>query len=207
MHSGRIFWMMNSFMHTNMGWCLYAGTISRGGSSLESLLIQQIIQRSVSTPYLWVCQLKCGCRVLIANIRNLGNCPCPRCLIPKLKFQDVATENDILQRSILMRHDMVERREKILCARRLIYEEQYVIDTPQVKALLKPESLVPTIVCFLRWWGSKFSYYSCPECVFRKAESNRFWLFPDAGCWLAARVWIGSVEICLGPPTSYSRQP
>ena len=52
MHSGGTFWMMNSFMHTNMGWCLHVGTISRGGSFLKSLLIQQIIQKSVSTPYL-----------------------------------------------------------------------------------------------------------------------------------------------------------
>ena len=30
----------------------------------------------------------------------------------------------------------------------MIYGGQYVIDTPQVEALLKPESLVPTVVCF-----------------------------------------------------------
>ena len=87
-------------------------------------------------------------RVLIANIRNLGGCPCPRCAIPKARFQDVATKNDMLQRTILARYDTAERREKIFSARQLIYEEQYVIDTPQVEALLKPESLVPTVVCF-----------------------------------------------------------
>jgi len=64
--------------------------------------------------------------------------------------QDVATDNDILQRSILARCDTAERREKISAARRLIYEAQYVVDTPQVEALLKPESLVPTVVC-VQW--------------------------------------------------------
>jgi len=64
-------------------------------------------------------------------------------------LQNVATENDMLQRVILARRDTVERREKISAARRLIYEEQYVVDTPQVESLLKPESLVPTIVCIL----------------------------------------------------------
>ena len=65
-------------------------------------------------------------------------------------MQHVATEADILQRRILARHDTVERREKVSAARRLIYEEQYVVNTPQVETLLKPESLVPTLVCVLR---------------------------------------------------------
>jgi len=64
-------------------------------------------------------------------------------------LQNIATENDMLQCVILARRDTVERREKISAARRLIYEEQYVVDTPQVESLLKPESLVPTIVCIL----------------------------------------------------------
>ena len=69
-------------------------------------------------------------------------------------MQHVATEADILQRRILARRDTVERREKISAARRLIYEDQYVVDTLQVESLLKPESLVPTIVrifALLRW--------------------------------------------------------
>ena len=62
----------------------------------------------------------------------------------------VATEEDILQRGVLARRDTVERHEKVFAARRLIYEEQYVVGTPQVETLLKPESLVPTMVCILR---------------------------------------------------------
>lgn len=59
---------------------------------------------------------------------------------------DVATERDMLQRSELSRHDTEERRSKISSARKLIYEGQYSIGTPQVEALLKPESMVPTVV-------------------------------------------------------------
>ena len=113
-------------------------------------------------------------RVLIANIHNLGGCPCPRCSIPKLRFQDVATKNDMLQRTILARRDTAERREKIFSACQLIYEEQYVIDTAQVEALLKPESLVPTVVCFETLRSSQISYHRCRECIFGKAWSNRF---------------------------------
>ena len=54
------------------------------------------------------------------------------------------------QRNVLARHDTVGRREKVTSARRLIYEQQYVVNTPQVEALLKPESLVPTVVCFMK---------------------------------------------------------
>ena len=36
-----------------------------------------------------------------------------------------------------------------MSARCLIYDDHYVLDTPQVDALLKPESLVPIIVSFV----------------------------------------------------------
>lgn len=93
--------------------------------------------------------LRSPSRVLISNIRNMGGCPCPRCLTPKDKLQNVATVHDMQQRDVLSRHDTEDRRAKIASARRLIYEGQYVVDTPQVEALLKPESLVPTIVSIL----------------------------------------------------------
>ena len=143
--------MMNSFMSMSIGWCLNVGTISRGDSFRESLHIQRTIQKSTSAPFFKLTYWRsCGHRVLIANIRNLGGCPCPRCLIPKAKFHNVATENDMLHCDVLARRDTAGRREKISSARRLIYEEQYVVDTPQVEVLLKPESLVPTVVCFMK---------------------------------------------------------
>ena len=83
-------------------------------------------------------------------------------------LQNVATENDMLQRVILARRDTVERREKISAARRLIYEGQYVVDTPQVESLLKPESLVPTIVCVWVYKMVSKSLTTCTERFFRK---------------------------------------
>jgi len=56
----------------------------------------------------------------------------------------------MLHCDVLARRDTAGRRKKISSARRLIYEEQYVVDTPQVEVLLKPESLVPTVVCFMK---------------------------------------------------------
>ena len=57
-------------------------------------------------------------------------------------------ERDTVQRQILLRKDTQERRNKIVAARRLIYDQNYVVDTPQVDTLLKDESLVPTKVQF-----------------------------------------------------------
>ena len=146
MRNGKISWMKTSFRRMNMEWFLYAGTMSRGDYFPEYSHTRQTIQKGRALSHVYVRLLKTGHRVLIANIRNLGQCPCPRCLIPKVKFQEVATENDILQCAILARCDTEERREKISSARQLIYEGQYVIDTPRVETLLKPESLVPTVV-------------------------------------------------------------
>jgi hypothetical protein len=55
-------------------------------------------------------------------------------------------ERDISQRQVLAQRDMQERQNKIVAACHLIYEQNYVVDTPQVEALLKEESLVPTKV-------------------------------------------------------------
>ncbi|KAH7916892.1 hypothetical protein BV22DRAFT_997067, partial [Leucogyrophana mollusca] len=87
-------------------------------------------------------------KILIATIRNLGTCLCPRCLIPKDRVQNLGTERDMLQRTLLARTDNQERREKIDAARKLIYESNYAVDTDQVERMLKPESLVPTANAF-----------------------------------------------------------
>ena len=73
-------------------------------------------------------------------------CPCPRCLTPKNQIDDLGSNSDMRQQRVLARVDTEERRDKVAAARQLIYQQHYVIDTPQVEALLKPESLLPTKV-------------------------------------------------------------
>jgi len=85
-------------------------------------------------------------RVLIAMVQNMGECLCPRCLIPKSRVHQIATERDMLQWKLLWCCDMKERCDKVAIAWRLIYEKQYAVNTPQVEELLKCESLVPTLV-------------------------------------------------------------
>lgn len=165
------------------------GTVFVCGDNIKRQLFPQILTYSADYPEKYVIIYLClltedtGYRVLIANVRNLRGCPCPRCLIPKVKLQDVATENDMHQHSILACCDTVERREKIFSSWKLIYEGKYVVDTPQVEALLKLESLVPMIVHTLGCrMDSKASHYTCPECIFSKAWFHRIQLLPHAGC-------------------------
>ena len=46
---------------------------------------------------------------------------------------------------------MKERHLKVTAFCQLIYDKGYVINTPQVEALLKEESLVPTMVRSSQW--------------------------------------------------------
>jgi hypothetical protein len=85
-------------------------------------------------------------RILLASIRDKGHCPCPRCLIPLSRVQNMGMRQDMTQRKTLARVDDEDRRQKIDCARKIIYEKNYAVDTENVETLLQPESLVPTSV-------------------------------------------------------------
>ncbi|KAF9230896.1 hypothetical protein BU15DRAFT_68802 [Melanogaster broomeanus] len=87
-------------------------------------------------------------KILVACIRNLGTCLCPRCLIPKDRVHALGTDSDSRDRQDLVRADSAGLRHKIINARRLIYDKNYAVDTAQVEALLKPESLVPVLASF-----------------------------------------------------------
>ncbi|KAF8833705.1 hypothetical protein BDN67DRAFT_992791 [Paxillus ammoniavirescens] len=87
-------------------------------------------------------------KVLIATIRNLGKCPCPRCLIPKSCVHLLAMRLDILEHETLSCSDTAQRHAKVISARKLIYESNYAVDGTCIEELLKDESLVPTLNTF-----------------------------------------------------------
>jgi hypothetical protein len=86
-------------------------------------------------------------RILIAGVRNLGTCPCPRCLIPLARVHNLGMDRDMSQRKTMARVDDHQRRHKILSARRFIYDLNHAVNSAAVEALLRKESLVPNIVC------------------------------------------------------------
>jgi hypothetical protein len=56
---------------------------------------------------------------------------------------------DRKQRKTLARHDDEARRRKVNAARRIIYNENYAVDSNPVETLLKEQSLVPTSVSLI----------------------------------------------------------
>jgi len=85
-------------------------------------------------------------RVLLAGIRNLGSCPCPRCRVPLKLVHDIGTRRDMSERISLARVDDNDYRTKISSARELIFRDGYQVDSAAVNNLLKGESLVPVTV-------------------------------------------------------------
>lgn len=55
---------------------------------------------------------------------------------------------DRTQRRTKARYDNISRKVKVDSARALIYEKGHLVNSAQVERLLKPQSLVPTAVCY-----------------------------------------------------------
>jgi hypothetical protein len=85
-------------------------------------------------------------RILIAGIRNLGKCPCPRCLIPLSRVHNLGMARDMAQRETMARVDDIHRRSSVNTARQLIYEKNYRVNSAAVENILRDKSLVPTAV-------------------------------------------------------------
>src|SRR5277367_5608802 len=85
----------------------------------------------------------------MCSIRNMGGCPCPRCLIPMENMHLIGTKRDAKQMEALARVDNASHQIKVSNARQLIYESNFAVDSAAVERLLKPESLVPTEVSYI----------------------------------------------------------
>ncbi|KAF8834077.1 hypothetical protein BDN67DRAFT_992731 [Paxillus ammoniavirescens] len=110
------------------------GITLRGCDSVDRRLYPCIFTYSADYPE----------KVLIANIRNLGGCPCPL-----YGTSLIATGQDMLRRELLACNDTQECRDKVSNARKLIYEQNYAVDSKVVEDILKNESLVPIMNAFL----------------------------------------------------------
>ncbi|KAG6818921.1 hypothetical protein H0H93_000270 [Arthromyces matolae] len=75
-------------------------------------------------------------KILLATIRDKGLCPCPRCLVPKSLLDRLGLARDGTIRTTLRRFMM----ERVVQARRLIYELGQSITGVRVENLLKDTS-------------------------------------------------------------------
>jgi hypothetical protein len=146
MPSGKYYSMTTSLKRGSMASSSPVVTGWFAASILAYLLILVITLKSMGYrpfPYLILMAVT---RVLLASIRNLGACPCPRCLIPISRAHKFGMACDITQRVTMARVDDKSRQNKVYAARRLIYEKQYRINGTAIEKLLKDESLVPNTV-------------------------------------------------------------
>lgn len=167
MHNGRSSWMMSSWMLTYMGLYSCALMVFSDGFTCESSHIQLTTLKSLFSHLLAIYCISDESRILLASIRNLGDCPCPRCEIPLSKVHNIGMSLDRTQRRTKARIDDASRRAKVGSARSLIYEHGHLVNSAQVERILKPKSLVPTAVrighfcvsLFLTWGlGSRMPF-------------------------------------------------
>lgn len=92
---------------------------------------------------------------------------------------NMGTPHDMSQRELLLRVDNDSRQSKVLKARKLIYEDNYAVNSLQVQSLLKEESLVPTMVTLPSLELNAFMLTSV-ECILRETPYLRFQSFRHA---------------------------
>lgn len=90
-------------------------------------------------------------RILLACIKFLGHCPCPRCLIEKNSIEGLGRKKDRQQRKSAARVDDLQRQSWIERARKMIFNAGSSVVSKAVEMLLGPQSLVPTRVSQIRW--------------------------------------------------------
>ena len=109
----------------------------------EYLLILQIILRSKSyAVYHNRCLLN-NLRVLLATICDQGICPCPRCLMPKARFDHMGLKQDL---TFQLNHAQKFLSMLVDSARNSIYKHAHSIGGSVIGRILKPTSSVPTMV-------------------------------------------------------------
>ncbi|KIL55624.1 hypothetical protein M378DRAFT_1041652 [Amanita muscaria Koide BX008] len=98
-------------------------------------------------------------KVLIALIRDMGNCPCPRCTVNKQSIRGMGTADDRAVRQSSRRANYKDYFKRVSAARKLIYEDGYVVNSDKVDELLKEGSWVPVENAFTKQLGSEFSVF------------------------------------------------
>ncbi|KAG2740084.1 hypothetical protein P692DRAFT_201872694 [Suillus brevipes Sb2] len=100
-------------------------------------------------------------KTLLASIKFLAQCPCPRCLMPKTKIGGIGTKADRRWRENEIREDGNGVWSIINRVRKWLYVEGTNIASVYVKRMLTPQSLVPTLNAFsTRLSRFGFNFYS-----------------------------------------------
>jgi hypothetical protein len=117
------------------------------------------------------------CRVILASIRDKGNCPCPRCLTTLSHVENLGTIRDMTRRKTLARVDDDTRRRQVEMARDIIYKKNYAVNSSAVENILKEKSLVPTAVSAMNRHRSKQTLMSTQNAFSQRLAPLGFNLF------------------------------
>jgi hypothetical protein len=136
-------------------------------------------------------------RVLLASIKSLSLCPCPRCFVKKDQIGEMGTKLDARQ----CEDECVDndaRRKKIETTRGWIFEKGYSLASKAMQYLLAPTSLVPTWV--------RISAYSIPlytnchaECLFGTSLPIWFQFLFNVRCRPPPRIRAWCMEGSIYP--------
>lgn len=85
----------------------------------------------------------------MACIKNMGNCPCPRCLIEKKYVYLMGSKADMNHRGTQKRVYDHALEWSINRARERIFKEGKLVAGTFVEALMNPKSLIPTRVSYV----------------------------------------------------------
>src|SRR5882762_8733028 len=91
---------------------------------------------------------KCTSRVVIIDIKFLGNMLCPRCFIEKDEVYMMGTMVD-MQRRAKCRVDSTIRQGRVETARKLIFQSGFAVSGKPIDQALGEQGLVPTRVSSL----------------------------------------------------------
>ncbi|KII83957.1 hypothetical protein PLICRDRAFT_46731 [Plicaturopsis crispa FD-325 SS-3] len=95
-------------------------------------------------------------KVLLATIKNLGQCPCPRCLVLKVDIDKMGLTSDMRTRTAKLRGYFAE---KVALAREFVYNRGIAVTGAAVERILKPFSLVPTTNVFAEKLAGAFDIH------------------------------------------------
>ncbi|KIO30648.1 hypothetical protein M407DRAFT_20363 [Tulasnella calospora MUT 4182] len=97
-------------------------------------------------------------KALVATIRDLGQCPCPLCLVTLDQVHLLGQVADDRIRVVKARLDSEERISNVKSARKIIYEHGYAANNDRSEYFLKAESLVATENAFSEALFANFEF-------------------------------------------------
>lgn len=138
-------WMLILFTHTVMESCSDVQMEYWDVSFHRSSCIWLITQKSASFLFIFILLWNTNhhSRALIATIKDMGSCPCPRCFMPKASFDLLGVFKDMRDRVTKLRTYSLAR---VTEAREYIYKWGNTVNGSKVLATLGQGSWVPTVV-------------------------------------------------------------